>query len=71
MKLWISIAILAGLLVLAGIAVQASDDASKEDVSISVSQCGSSQCGGGCSAGNSCGAASCGATQGSSCGCGK
>ena len=79
MKVWMIVAIVAGLFVIGGLAVvQALDkpvDTTEEDITTSQTgtySCGSSgSCGGGCTAESNCGYAGCGASTGGSCGCGK
>ena len=72
MNTWIISAIVAGLLILAGVAVVSTVDAQPEapsDTIIEASECTS--CGNSCSLESNCGLASCGAVSGGSCGCGR
>lgn len=77
MKVWMVVAIIAGLLILGGVAVVQALDKPVADDSVKSSQtsspsysCGGG-CGGGCTAEASCGAASCGAKTTGSCGCSR
>ena len=65
MKTWILVAILASLIVIAGIAVTNISTA-QEPAKISCSTCAGS-----CSPDANCGLASCGGVSGGTCGCGR
>lgn len=69
MNAWIIVAIIAGLLMVAGVAVALTSTGSVIAEDANAKTCTS--CGGSCSAGSNCGLASCQATQGGTCGCGK
>jgi len=72
MKLWIIAGILAGLLIIAGIAVvnaTADQEVEIESQQVEVIEC--SSCGNSCSTQRNCGQSTCGAVNGGSCGCGK
>jgi hypothetical protein len=78
MKVWLIVAIVAGLFVLGGLAVvQALDkpvaDSSETSTTSPSYSCGASggSCNGGCTAENNCGMAGCRAATGGSCGCGR
>ena len=71
MKTWITVAIIAGLLIFAGIMIvvntqtaKAADQAQTPDKT----QC--TGCGNGCNANSNCGLATCGAMNGGKCNCG-
>ena len=76
MKILLVVAIVAGLLILGGMAVVQALD---KPVEVETTQIAapSYSCGGsasydrGCTAGSNCGSSGCGATNGGSCGCGK
>lgn len=63
-------AIIAGLLLIGGVAVMALSSNSTSAAPVTKS-CGSSSCNGSCTALTNCGSLSCGATTGKTCTCGK
>jgi hypothetical protein len=68
--LFIVIAVVAGLLLFAGIAVvKASSINNSQEKPNNTISC--SSCGGGCTASRNCGLSTCGAVTGGKCGCGK
>jgi len=72
MNMWIISAIIAGLLIIGGIAVATIVNAQQEiqpATVIDATECTS--CGNSCTVDNNCGLASCGAVSGGSCGCGR
>jgi hypothetical protein len=76
MNTWYIVAIVFGLLVVAGFvtaaAVQTNDNASASSLSNSDKITSCSSCGGACTAENNCGSATCGAVTGKgSCGCNR
>jgi len=68
MNIWIIAAIIAGLLIVTGIAVVVNAQTTQAEQTKKV-EC--SGCGNGCTADANCGLASCGAVNGGTCGCGK
>ncbi len=68
MKVWIMAAIIAGILVLAGITISMTGLTTADEEPVDAATCTS--CGNSCTQSNNCGLASCGARTGGSCGCG-
>jgi len=66
MNMWIIVGLVAGLLLVGGVAVVNAGDSSEQVGQIECSTCENS-----CSAESNCGLATCGAVSGGSCGCGN
>lgn len=66
MKAWIIVALIIGILVVAGIVISVQGVAADAPENVDCKSCGNS-----CTGESNCGLASCGAVQGRSCGCGK
>jgi len=69
MNNWIIVGIIAGLLIVGGIALVSAFSVDNTNQPASTSTCTS--CGGKCTVEKNCGLAACGATQGKACNCGK
>ena len=68
MNMWIITAIIAGLLIIAGVAVVLNAQTAQATQPTTIKCSG---CQNGCTADKNCGSATCGAVSGGTCGCGK